>query len=399
MTVIADSLAFFRQLYRNDRLSEVEHQQINRIFLDTSPLGLVLIVLFGLTGLVLWDHVPRLWLLLFVIGFVVDVLIKLVIIEYYKRRTPHQQLSGIWRRFIFFGTMFTGGLWGTSTLFLLVPMPVPNLVVGIGVFSMVIILAMTLARSYLPVQAVGACFSFLPMCTALLFSSVWQYRLLAIMLLTALVVLVMLFRNSAEVAASRITERARREERNRMVRELHDGMGAHLMSAIALSEQHHKPLQVQSALRAALIEMRMLVGSFDGESRSLAQVLGGLREHLEPMIGNAGLMLHWEVALPQTTPLLSVPEQLHFTRIVQECVANVIKHAHASSITVSTAEQEGFIEVLIADDGTEEWDKNNQPAGHGTQNIAWRMEQLGGEFRLAREARGTLASISLPTVS
>ena len=91
MTAIADSLAFFRRLYRNDRLSEVEYQRIKRIFLDTSPLALLLIVLFALAGLVLWDHVPRWWLMLFIVGFISDVLIKLGIVEYYKRQKPHQQ--------------------------------------------------------------------------------------------------------------------------------------------------------------------------------------------------------------------------------------------------------------------------------------------------------------------
>jgi signal transduction histidine kinase len=394
--MIADCLAFFRKLHRNDRLSEVEHQQINRIFLDTSPLALVLIVLFGVAGLVLWDHVPRVWLSLFIVGFITDVFIKLGIVENYKRQSPQQQQSGKWRRVIIFGVMYTSALWGASTLFLLVPMPVPNLVVGIGVFSTVLIIAMTLARSYLPVQAIGTCFSFLPMSIALLFSFVWQYQLLAVMLMWAQLVLLTLFRNSAEVAASRITERARREERNRMVRELHDGMGAHLMSAIALSEQQHKPLQVQSALRAALVEMRLLVGSVDGESRSLTQVLGGLREHLEPTIGNAGLKLIWDVALPPTTPLMAVPEQLHFTRVIQECVANVIKHAHATRITISSSVRDGYIDVHIADDGAAEWDVSNPQAGHGTKNIAWRMEQLGGEFRMVRSGGGTQASIAMP---
>ena len=396
MTVLAECLEFFRKLQRNDRLSEVEHQQLNRIFLDTSPLGLLLILLFGLAGLVLWNHVPRVLLGLFIFGFIADVVAKVCLVEYYKRQSPYQQQSGNWRRVIFYGVLFTGSLWGASTLFLLVPMPVPNLVVGIGVFCLVIIIAFTLARSYLPVQSTGTALTFLPMCIALLFSSVWQYQLLAVMLIWALVMLLLMFRNSAEAAASQITEKARREERNHMVRELHDGMGAHLMSAIALAEHQPNPQQVQSALRAALVEMRMLVHSVDGKSRSLQQVMGGLREHLEPTIENAGLRLNWQVELAAGEPVLEITGQLHFTRIVQECIANIIKHAQASCVTVSTAVRDSFIDVVIADDGAEEWQVDSVRAGAGTQNIAYRIEQLGGHFELSRKGGGTVARISVP---
>ena len=64
---------FFTRLRRNDRRSEVEYQQHHRIFTDMSPLAPVLFLLFILAGVVLWDYVPRIWLGLFIFGFISDV--------------------------------------------------------------------------------------------------------------------------------------------------------------------------------------------------------------------------------------------------------------------------------------------------------------------------------------
>jgi len=407
-SIVSDVRNFFTRLLRNEPLSEVEHQQIHRIFSDTSPLGPVLFLLFALAGVVLWHYVPRIWLGLFIFGFISDVAVKIGIVEYYKRRTDAEQHSGSWRRVIFFGVMYTSGLWGASTLFLLYPMPVQNLVVGIGVFGIVLFIAITLARSYLPVQTVGACLSFLPMSVALMFSGVWQYQLLSVLLVFALCMMLLLFRNSAEVAVSQLREQARQDERGRIVRELHDGMGGHLMSAISLAEKQPGTPAVQQALRAALAEMRMLVNSADGEPQNLSLMMGELRSSIELQVVNAGLQLVWDVPTSVATPEIPVAAQLHVTRILQECVANVIKHANASTITVQikTGEgDQGVVEICIIDDGV----GLKQPiqTGGGLRNIRYRAEQISGYFTIApylpgkdlpgkeQNRKGTLAKLTL----
>lgn len=385
---------FLHRLHRNDHLTEVEYQQINRIFSDTSPLGPVLFLLFGLAGMVLWEYVPRLWLVLFMFGFVSDVAIKIGIVEYYKRRSQSEQQSGTWRRVIFFGVMYTSGLWGASTLFLFYPMPVQNLVVGIGVFSIVLYIAITLSRSYLPVQTIGTCLSFLPMCIALMLSNIWQYQLLSGLLIFALCMTLMLFRNSAELAASLIKEQSRLDERSHIVRELHDGMGGHLMSAIALSEKEQGTPAIQAALRAALSEMRLLLSSVDGEPQNLLWVLGALRERIEPQIEHSGMRLVWDVASSDKMPELTVAEQLHVTRVVQECTANTIKHAEASVLTVKTETSGNAAHVLIIDDGVGV--SSYRDSGHGLRNIHYRAAQLGGSFKITSAEGKTVARLSLP---
>ena len=407
-SITAEVKAFLTRLQRNDRLSEVEYQQHHRIFTDMSPLGPVLFLLFILAGVVLWDYVPRMWLGLFIFGFISDVAVKIAIVEYYKRRTHEQQHAGTWRRVLFFGVMYTSALWGASTLFLLYPMPVQNLVVGIGVFSIVLFIAITLARSYLPVQTVGACLSFLPMSFALMFSGVWQYQMLSLMLIFALGMMLMMFRNSAEVAASHLREQARRDERGRIVRELHDGMGGHLMSAISLADKQADTPGVQIALRAALSEMRLLVNSADGEPQDLLLVLGQIRSRIEPQIDNAGLQLVWDIASDDSMPELSANAQLHVTRIVQECVANVIKHASAATVTVRTRADDDSVQINIIDDGTglepgtgsgqSPGSGRNQGAGagQGLNNMRYRAGLIGGEFALSAGLRGTVATLTLP---
>ena len=184
---------------------------------------------------------------------------------------------------------------------------------------------------------------------------------------------------------------ATRTERERMQRDLHDGLGAQLVSALAVAEREpHDSAAVQRSLRGALGELRGAVDSLDGEALPLSEVLGTLRSRIEPLLSGTGTELRWRVANLEA-PLSLAPQQgVHLLRIVQEAIANTVKHASARTVEVACGEAErggrraAYVEVR--DDGC-----GIEPGavGRGLSNMRSRADQLGGEIELESSGAGT----------
>lgn len=213
-----------------------------------------------------------------------------------------------------------------------------------------------------------------------------------------------------EVALERHFERVRRleeerllaHERERIMREMHDGVGGHLVRTLALVEgQHASSGEIAAALRSSLDDMRMVIDSLDPVVDDLATLLGTIRGRLEPGLRRRGLRFVWRVADLPPVPRLGPEEFLHILRIVQEAVTNVLKHAKAQTITVTTGERTGpderpgvFLEVRDDGIGLDP----TRPRGRGLGNLTWRAERLRGslEARAAGDAPGTVVRLWLP---
>ncbi len=194
-------------------------------------------------------------------------------------------------------------------------------------------------------------------------------------------------------------ERAVASERERIMREMHDGMGAQLVSALALVEDRDaRPGDVAAALESALDDMRLVIDSLDPVADDLPTLLGMLRRRVEPRLRRSGLRFDWRVsALP---PSAFSPEQLlHILRIVQEALTNIVRHARARVVTISTGEGEADggvagVFVRVADDGL--GIDPARPAGRGLRNMAHRAAQLGGRLDRRSNGDGTVIELWVP---
>lgn len=197
-------------------------------------------------------------------------------------------------------------------------------------------------------------------------------------------------------------ERAVAAERERIMRELHDGLGGMLVSALAMVEDGSGSAdQVAEVLRDALDEMRLVVDSLDPEIADLPALLGTLRTRLEPRLAGRGLRFEWEV---DEVPVPALPPggSWHVLRILQEAVTNVRKHAAARVITIATGTRvdgdgRPGVWVAIRDDGR--GIASDAAPGRGFANMRYRTAELGGALAIVPASPGTAVELWLPVPS
>ena len=194
------------------------------------------------------------------------------------------------------------------------------------------------------------------------------------------------------------SQQARSEERERIMRDLHDGMGGHLVSALAVAKQETRlddrsQNNITDSLQTALVEMRMLITNSANEYHDLGEALGSLRATIEPLLKNAGVELHWRLDPFGKMPILTVSERMHVVRIMQECFTNVIKHSNASSVTVSTRQAGARYRVQIENSGAVDYTNRS---GNGVRNMQYRAEMLNGSFELKETGGKVTAVLEFP---
>ena len=185
------------------------------------------------------------------------------------------------------------------------------------------------------------------------------------------------------------------------MRDMHDGVGGVLVSSIArLVAGAPDPRSVADGLRAALEELRLAIDSLASVEGDAATVLGIVRARLGARLGRSGIALDWRVGDLPALPDLGPENVLHLIRIVQEAIANAIRHSQARTLVVAAEVSGGAdgraIAIRIADDG------RGLPPGplaeRGLANMRRRAQLLGGELAVTSSPRGTTVELRLPIV-
>jgi PAS domain S-box-containing protein len=183
-------------------------------------------------------------------------------------------------------------------------------------------------------------------------------------------------------------------ERERMMREMHDGLGGQLVSTIAMLERNRwTRSEVSESLRRALDDMRIVIDSLDPTTTDLTTSLGKLRARLEPLLRRNGIGLRWQI---DEVPGLDdyPPEQtLHFLRIIQEAVTNAMRHAKPSEVSIRASAARGEMLLIEIRDNGSGFLPDSVQGGRGIQHMMSRANALGAELRFERENPGTLVEL------
>lgn len=201
-------------------------------------------------------------------------------------------------------------------------------------------------------------------------------------------------RGTYEELRKRREQDAIERERARLMRDLHDGIGAELAIMLALADSDQpQASEIARHARAALADMRLIIGSLDDYGGDLPLALGTWRERAEPQLRAAGLQLIWEV---EDTPSLSGMGPSHVLdvlRIVQEAATNAIKHARARRLWVRSVQVPEGIRLTICDDGP---GFEPHEGGNGIANMHRRAARLGARLSLGRSDGRTCVCLQLP---
>ncbi|OGB27053.1 MAG: histidine kinase [Burkholderiales bacterium RIFCSPLOWO2_02_FULL_57_36] len=197
------------------------------------------------------------------------------------------------------------------------------------------------------------------------------------------------------------------DERQRLMQDMHDGLGSSLISAIrSVDHGGMSELKVSQILKDCLDDLKLTIDSMEPVEADLLLLLATLRFRLEPRLEDTGITLLWQVQELPTLAWLEPSSALHILRIVQESIANILRHTDASEIRVSTALVAAGVQVTIEDNG-QGFDVEKvlgATAGRGLHNqqrraqavdgtVAWKCGPTGTQFMLwlplERKARVT----------
>ena len=192
-------------------------------------------------------------------------------------------------------------------------------------------------------------------------------------------------------------------ERQRLMRDMHDGVGSSLATVIH-SVQHSglDRQQLGGLLQDCMDGLKLAIDSMEPVETDLLLLLATLRFRLAPRIESAGIRLHWQVQDLPALAWLEPASALHILRILQEAFANVLRHAGARTIRVETAATpDGGVMVAIEDDGRgfAPPDPTTAPAhgaGRGLHNQRHRAAVLQGRVSWDTGPTGTRFELWLP---
>lgn len=196
-------------------------------------------------------------------------------------------------------------------------------------------------------------------------------------------------------------ESARTQERERLLRDMHDGLGAQLMTALrGLERGALAPPQIRQSLQDSLDELRLLMDSTD-MGHYLPGALAAWRNRWDHRLAAAGVQLAWHIDESLDDVQLPSDSALQVMRILQEAVTNIVKHAQARHMTLAARVEPGSPPVLaiaIRDDGRGLPPAAERPGARGLKNMAHRAGQIGGEVsvRSRTDAPGTEVLLRVP---
>ena len=152
--------------------------------------------------------------------------------------------------------------------------------------------------------------------------------------------------------------------------------------------------EIRDALDRAYADARELMTKFrcQMDSRGLIEALGAVAESHQALTGVAFTVENRAGELP-----FDAEQQLQVFLIVQEALANIVRHAKAGSASLVIERDRGQLRIVIEDDGRGINVESSRPEHFGLDIMAERAANLGGELTVtARNIGGTRVQLLVP---
>ena len=198
----------------------------------------------------------------------------------------------------------------------------------------------------------------------------------------------------AQMAELRV-EQVTQQERKRIAADLHDDLGAKLLTIVHTSESE----RISTLAREALEEMRLSVRGLTGKPVKLIDALGDWRAEVVGRLSQTGVEGEWSAPSEELPQTLSARAYVQTTRILREAVNNIIKHSGASRCSIRCVIDSGDFQLAIQDNGKGiplELD-GRLDRGHGMASMKHRAKQLHGQCLVeSGPGYGTVIRLTIP---
>lgn len=194
-------------------------------------------------------------------------------------------------------------------------------------------------------------------------------------------------------------------EKERMKREIHDGVSPEFTGILAFTERlrtgeeefdRELLCQIENSARRGLQELRNIMLVLGPESMTIDYFSRYVQRYTGDLLSSKGLQL--EVLRNDSCEqhALSADNVLNIFRIIQEACQNIIKHAEAIHVRMSFIVNDAEFSLSIEDDG-QGFDATVQHIGFGLENMKRRSEKFGGKCAVTSSpGKGTTVKYSLP---
>jgi signal transduction histidine kinase len=198
---------------------------------------------------------------------------------------------------------------------------------------------------------------------------------------------------------------AQDEERRRIARELHDGLGQELAAARMILDQIFGQTSPQQAN-----DLRQIIDHATEHVRNLSHLLhpplldevglfAALRCYLDGFTKRSRIRTALEVR-PANMARLAPELEMAMFRIVQEALTNVFRHSAARNVSITIVQRSHELVLIVNDDGkgidAEITKLRPDRLGVGIAGMQQRAKDLGGEFRVANGNPGTVLEVIVP---
>ncbi|CAM3652911.1 Histidine kinase domain-containing protein [Bordetella sputigena] len=192
-------------------------------------------------------------------------------------------------------------------------------------------------------------------------------------------------------------------ERERILQDMHDGMGSNLVAALHIARRPDADrVELVRSLEDTLQDLRLIIDSLDAQDADLQPLLANLRFRLEPRLRAMGVRLEWDVQPLPKLPGMGPDAALSVLRVIQEAVNNAVRHAAPRTIRIAAQLEQAAVTLSVSDDGSGLHGDGGPdgvaiPGGaHGMRGMRARAEKLGGALVVESGAAGTSVRLRLP---
>ena len=187
-------------------------------------------------------------------------------------------------------------------------------------------------------------------------------------------------------------------ERQRLIRDMHDGIGGQLLSLLLRIRAGRIDLpQIEQDVQASVNDLRLIVDSMDHVGDNLETALATFRERAQAQADAADITLTWTQNGLAGLKANSSRAILQVYRIMQEILSNALRHSGADDIRIDIKGAGGWLRIRIRDNGYG-FAPDNIRAGHGLKNMQKRADSLGARLEIISpcQPKGSCFTLSVP---